>query len=225
MSKMKKLIVGGIIAAVIVSIIISIVNSNTSSDENIASTGSKQSLSNLITKDTPLKGDSSAPVLLIEFGDFQCPNCGRFARETAPLIEESYVNSGKVGMAFKHFTVIGPDSKTAAMASQCANDQGKFWEFHDELYQNQGYENSGWANADSLKKVASKIGLDRQSFDSCLDSKKYQSLVENDLSLAKQMKFGGTPSFLIVKNDGSPPQALTGAYPFATFQKILDEKL
>lgn len=222
----KGIIVGVIVAAVIVSIIVSIANNDTSINESTDATGSKQSPSNLITKDTPLKGDLSAPVLLIEFGDFQCPNCGRFARETAPLIEEAYINSGQVSMAFKHFTIIGPDSKTAAMASQCANDQAKFWEFHDELYQNQGPENSGWAKTDNLKKVASKIGLDRQIFDSCLDSNKYKSLVENDLNIAvNQIKFKGTPSFLILKNDGSLPETLTGAYPFATFQKILDEKL
>jgi protein-disulfide isomerase len=128
-------------------------------------------------------------------------------------------------MAFKHFTVVGPDSISAAMASQCANDQGMFWEFHDELYNNQGHENSGWASKDNLRQIASNMGLDKQSFDSCLDSNKYKSLVENDLNLAKQIKFTGTPSFLILKNDGSQPQALTGAYPYASFEKIFDDIL
>lgn len=95
----------------------------------------------------------------------------------------------------------------------------------DLLYNNQGHENSGWAKKDNLKKIASDIGLDKQSFDSCLDSNKYQSLVDNDLNLAKQIEFTGTPSFLVLKNDGSKPQALTGAYPYATFQKIFDESL
>jgi protein-disulfide isomerase len=183
------------------------------------------SFSGLITKDTPLKGNPLAPITLIEFGDFQCPNCGRFARETGPQIEASYVESGQVSMVFKHFTVVGPDSKIAAMASQCANDQRMFWEFHDTMYNNQGHENSGWAKKDNLKKMASDIGLDKQSFDSCLDSNKYQSLVENDLNLAKQIDFKGTPSFLVLKNDGTKPQALTGAYPYATFQKIFDDLL
>jgi protein-disulfide isomerase len=128
-------------------------------------------------------------------------------------------------MAFKHFTVIGPDSITAAMASQCANEQGKFWEFHDALYDNQGPENSGWAKNENLKKIAYGLDLDKQSFDSCLDSDKYRSLVEADLNIAKQNNFQGTPSFLILKNDGSTPQRLTGAYPFDTFQSIFDEML
>ena len=230
MSKMKKpLIVGGITAIVIAVIAVSVLNANTvdTSIENKStdSSISPLSFSSLITKDTPLKGDPLAPITLIEFGDFQCPNCGRFARETGPQIEASYVESGQVSMAFKHFTVVGPDSKIAAMASQCANEQGMFWEFHDTLYNNQGHENSGWAKKDNLKKIASDIGLDKQSFDSCLDSNKYQSLVDNDLNLAKQIEFTGTPSFLVLKNDGSKPQALTGAYPYATFQKIFDESL
>ncbi|MCA9811905.1 MAG: DsbA family protein [Nitrosarchaeum sp.] len=225
----KPLIVGGIVAVVIAVIAVSALNydntetvmRNTDTDSSV----SPLSFSNLITSDTPLKGDPSAPITLIEFGDFQCPNCGRFARDTSPQIESSYVESGKVSIAFKHFPVVGPDSKPAAMASQCANDQGMFWEFHDELYYNQGHENSGWANRDNLKQTASKMGLDTQSFDSCLDSNKYELLVENDLNLAKQIDFRGTPSFLILKNDGSQPQALTGAYPYATFEKIFDESL
>jgi len=227
--RMKKpLILGGIISVIIAIIAISALSSDSNNImENTTpnSSISPLSFSNLITSDTPLKGDPSAPITLIEFGDFQCPNCGRFARDTSPQIEASYVESGQVSMAFKHFTVIGPDSKYAAMASQCANDQGMFWEFHDELYNNQGPENSGWANKANLKKIALNMGLDEQSFDSCLDSNKYQSLVENDLNLAKKIEFTGTPSFLLLKNDGSKPQALTGAYPYATFQKIFDESL
>ncbi len=225
----KSLVVGGIVASVITIIAVSALNFENAEDmmenTNTGSSGSHLSFSNLITSETPLKGDPLAPITLIEFGDFQCPNCGRFARDTSPQIEASYVESGKVSMAFKHFTVVGPDSKPAAMASQCANDQGMFWEFHDELYNNQGHENSGWANRDNLKQIASNMGLDTQSFDSCLDSNKYESLVENDLNLAKQLDFRGTPSFLILKNDGSQPQALTGAYPYATFEKIFDENL
>ncbi|QLH07481.1 DsbA family protein [Nitrosopumilus ureiphilus] len=227
---MKKPLIVGVIVSVVITAIVVSTTSFTTEDTNIENSGtgsliSPLSFSNLVTSDTPLKGDPSAPITLIEFGDFQCPNCGRFARDTSPQIESSYVESGQVSMAFKHFSVIGPDSKTAAMASQCANEQGMFWEFHDELYGNQGPENSGWVSKVNLKQIALNMGLDKQSFDSCLDSNKYQSLVENDLNLAKQIQFTGTPSFLILKNDGSKPQALTGAYPYATFQKIFDESL
>lgn len=225
----KPLIIGAAVSVIIAIIIVSALNFD-SSDTNGKNTGTTSSVSalsfsTLVTSETPLKGDPSAPITLIEFGDFQCPNCGRFARDTSSQIEASFVESGKVSMAFKHFTVVGPDSISAAMASQCANDQGMFWAFHDELYNNQGHENSGWASKDNLRQIASNMGLDKQSFDSCLDSNKYKSLVENDLNLAKQIKFTGTPSFLILKNDGSQPQALTGAYPYASFEKIFDDIL
>jgi len=225
----KPLMIGVIVSAVIAVIAVSATSFNTG-DSNMENTGTDSSVfslsfSNLVTSNTPLKGDPSAPITLIEFSDFQCPNCGRFARDTSPQIEASYVESGKVSFAYKHFTVVGPDSKPAAMASQCANDQGMFWDFHDELFNNQGNANSGWVNRDSIKRVAENIGLDMESFDSCFNSNKYQTLVENDLNLAKQLKFTGTPSFLILKNDGSKPIALTGAYPFETFQKIFDEEL
>ena len=227
---MKKPLIVGIPVAVTIAVIVVMALNNNIEDVNIlederADSSSALTFSSLVTKDTPLKGDPSAPITLIEFGDFQCPNCGRFARITSPQIKDAYVDSGQVSMAFKHFTVIGPDSITAAMASQCANDQEKFWEFHDVLYNNQGPENSGWAKKDNLKNFASEIGLDKQIFDSCLDSDKYRSLVEADLNIAKQLKFQGTPSFLILKNDGSTPQSLTGAYPFDTFQSIFDEML
>lgn len=225
----KPLVVGSIVAVVIGIITVSALNFDDThtimENTDTGSSVSPLSFSNLITSNTPLKGDPLAPITIIEFGDFQCPNCGRFARDTSPQIESSYVESGKVSMAFKHFPVVGPDSKPVAMASQCANDQGMFWEFHDELYNNQGHENSGWANRDNLKQIASNMGLDTQSFNSCLDSNKYESLVENDLNLAKQIDFRGTPSFLILKNDGSQPQALTGAYPYATFEKIFEDSL
>jgi len=227
---MKKPLIVGIPVAVAIAVIVVMALNNNTEDVNIlederADSSSALTFSSLVTKDTPLKGDPSAPITLIEFGDFQCPNCGRFARITSPQIEDAYIDSGQVSMAFKHFTVIGPDSITAAMASQCANDQEKFWEFHDVLYDNQGPENSGWAKKDNLKKIAYELGLDKQSFDSCLDSDKYRSLVEADLNIAKQLNFQGTPSFLILKNDGSTPQSLTGAYPFDTFQSIFDEML
>ena len=230
----KSLIFGVITVGVIIAISVSVFYSGSSDNltpynnpfESASDTPlSSLTFSSLITKDTPLKGDPSAPITIIEFGDFQCPNCGRFVRETAPLIDEQYVNTGQVSFAFKHFPVIGLDSKPAAMASQCAKDQGMFWEFHDALYNSQGPGNTGWAKKDNLKIFASSIGLDRESFDSCLDSNKYLSLVKNDLKIAQQMGFQGLPSFIILDNVDSTAEAFSGAHPFPTFQKLLDEKL
>lgn len=183
------------------------------------------SIASLIQQGSYVKGDVGAPLILIEFADFQCPFCGRFARHTAPVIDEEYVKTGKVSMVFKHFPLRGPDSILASIASQCAGEQSKFWEYHDILYENQGGENSGWASKDKLKAFASDISLERASFDSCLDSNRYSQIVQNDLQLARDLQLTGTPTFVTAYSDGSKPQALAGALPAEAFRKILNDKL
>jgi protein-disulfide isomerase len=195
--------------------------SNPSSNNN-----NKLSISNLVAEGSAVKGNTSAKVTLVEFGDFQCHFCARFATQTEPQIDQQYVKTGKISMVFKHFAWYGPDSVTAAMAAQCANDQAKFWQFHDILYQNQGEINSGWASKDNLKKFTSQVqGLDRNQFDSCLDSGKYKSLVQSDIYLSTSLGFQGTPGFIVEKSDGSHPIQIAGAYPFPTFQQTIDKML
>ncbi|AFU58910.1 putative DSBA oxidoreductase [Candidatus Nitrososphaera gargensis Ga9.2] len=235
----KKVIIaaaGGVAALAMLTVVFMYSNSSESKQTtgysevqglSIATSTDKSALStsNIKGEGSPLLGNPSAPITLVEFGDFQCPNCGRFARVTEPQIKEAYIDTGKINMVFRHFPVIGPDSVTAAMASQCANEQGKFWEFHDALYNNQGAENSGWANANNMKAFASKIGLDREKFDSCLDGGKYKGFVESDFNFARDYGLRGTPSFLIINGDGSNPEVLTGAYPFATFKATIDKRV
>jgi len=100
------------------------------------------------------KGDASAPVTIVEFSDFQCPFCGRFTRETAPLIEETYIQSGKVRFGYVHFAFLGPESLWAAQAAECAADQNSFWAYHDLLFQRQAGENQGAFNKENLRKSA-----------------------------------------------------------------------
>lgn len=162
----------------------------------------------------------------MEFGDFQCEFCGRFAKETEPKINATYIQTGKANMIFKNFVTHGPDSITAAIAAQCANDQGKFWNFYNTLYKNQGGENTGWANANNMKKFAMQAsGLNTQKFNSCLESAKYKSLVDKDNALAISSGFQGTPTFVIETKDGSKAETLLGAYPFPSFKAIIDKKL
>lgn len=186
---------------------------------------SKLSFSNLTNGGSPVRGDSSAPITIVEFADFQCPNCGRFARDTAPQIVKEYIATGKANMVYKHFPIRGPDSVAASMAAQCAGDQGKFWEFHDLLFNNQEAENSGWASAENMKTFASKLDLDREAFDICLDSEKYKSFVETDFAFAQSVGATGTPTFVLVKSDGSEPEGIFGAQPFSSFKAVLDRKL
>jgi protein-disulfide isomerase len=186
---------------------------------------SRLSFSSLASTGSPVRGDESAPITIVEFSDFQCPNCGRFARNTAPQIVEEYIATGQVNMVYKHFPIRGPDSMAASLASQCAGDQGKFWEFHDMLFNNQEGEGSGWASAENMKGFASELGLDREKFDLCLDSEKYRSLVEGDLAFGQEIGVTGTPSFVIVYSDGSEPEGVLGAQPFSSFKAVLDTKI
>jgi protein-disulfide isomerase len=127
---------------------------------------------------------------------------------------------------FEHLPNRGFDSLSAALAAQCTNDQGKFWQYHNLLYKNQGPIDSGWASKDNLKKFATQIpGLDIQKFNSCFDSQKYKPLVESDLTLAHSLGFTQTPSFIIVKSDGSNPQQLLGPQPFPEFKSMIDKEL
>lgn len=186
----------------------------------------KLSLSNLIKQGSPHLGDLSAPITIIDFSDFQCYLCARYVKETEPIIYDTYIQTGKVNLVFKHLPNRGSDSMGAAIAAQCTNDQGKFWEYHRILYTNQKPIDSGWVSKDNLKKFASKItGLNMSNFNSCLDSEKYKSLVEKDLAFGSSFGFQDTPSFIIVNNDGLKPEILTGAHPFASFKALIDKKI
>ena len=187
----------------------------------------KLSLSNLIKQGSPHLGDLSAPITIIDFSDFQCYLCARYVKETEPIIYETYIQTGKVNLVFKHLPNRGSDSMGAAIAAQCTNDQGKFWEYHKILYTNQKPIDSGWVSKDNLKKFASKItGLNMSNFNSCLDSEKYKSLVEKDIAFgSSSLGFQDTPSFIIVNNDGSKPEILRGAHPFPSFKALIDKKI
>ncbi|MGC1927980.1 MAG: thioredoxin domain-containing protein [Candidatus Nitrosopolaris sp.] len=184
------------------------------------------SLANLIKQGQPHQGSASAPVTLIDFSDLQCSLCDRFVKATEPQINSTYVQGDKVAFIFEHLPNRGFDSLPAALAAQCTNDQGKFWQYHNLLYKNQGPIDTGWASKDNLKKFASQIpGLDIQKFNSCFDSQKYKPIVANDLALAHSLGFTQTPSFIVVKSDGSNPQKVEGPQPFPEFKAVMDKEL
>jgi protein-disulfide isomerase len=174
---------------------------------------------------SPVLGSLDAPVTVVDFSDFQCPKCARFVKSTEPEIKKEYIDTGKVAFVFKHFPRLGDDSYSAALASECANEQGKFWEYHDTLFHSQQGENSGWASREKLKEFASEIRLDRQRFDSCLDEEKYKPTVERDLAMVKEFDLHTTPSFLIIKSDGTEMEVLTGTHPFPSFKALIDKKI
>ena len=170
-------------------------------------------------------GDPNAPVTIIEYSDFQCPFCGRFAMETEPLLIRDYVETGKVRLIYR--TVgdwIGPESLLAAEAAYCAGDQGKFWAFHDVLFANQHGENQGAFSRDRIEAMAQMLGLDMDTFRECLDEHKYQKQAMQDLKDSQAAGVQGTPSFIIIAPDGSQ-QFIEGAVPYERFREAIEEAL
>ena len=184
------------------------------------------SIENLIKSGSPILGNLDAPITILDFSDFQCPNCGRYVKNTEPILNETYIQTGKASLVYKYFPVVGFDSMNPALAGQCAQEQGKFWQFHQLVFANQKPIDSGWVSKDNLKNFASQIsGLDLQKFSECLDSERYKDHINKDLDMAKKFQLQATPSFIIVNNDGTDPEILTGAHPFPSFAAIIDNKL
>ncbi len=193
-------------------------------DANNSSTNSQLSSSKLIGQGSPYYGNVSAPMVIADFSDFQCHQCKRHVDNTEQQINFTYLQTGKAIYVFKHLPIRGFDSKPASLAAQCTNDQGKFWEFHKILYKNQGPIDSGWASAENLRKFASQLqGLDISQFNSCFESKKYESFIDKDIALANSLGFTETPSFMIMNADGSNPQRIEGPKPFPFFQAAIEK--
>lgn len=142
-------------------------------------------------------GDENAPVVVMEYGDFQCPACQRFFQTTAEQLKAEYVESGKVRFVFRQFAFLGDESQWAAEASECANEQGRFWDYYDKLYQEQNGENVGIFSKDNLKKFAVDLGLDTAGFAQCLDSGRYTEKVQQETLEGQQAGVRGTPSVFV----------------------------
>ena len=180
-------------------------------------------LSTLINQGSPYYGNLSSPLVVVDFSDFQCHLCKRYVDNTEQQINSSYVQSDKVVYIFKHLPNRGFDSKNASLSAQCTNDQGKFWEFHKILYANQGPIDSGWVNNENLKKFASQLpNINNTEFNSCFDTKKYESFIDKDIALANSLGFRETPSFIIMNSQGSIIEKIQGPKPFPIFKTVID---
>ena len=166
-----------------------------------------------VAAEGPSKGPADAEVTIVEFSDFECPFCGR-VNPTLAQVQDTY--GDKVRVVFRQFPLaIHANARKAGEASLCANDQGKFWEMHDGMFEDQRN-----LTVDGLKTIAGKIeGLDTESFASCLDSGKYADQVEADFQAGTVAGVSGTPAFFI---NG---RFLNGAQPFEEFSRIIDEEL
>ena len=155
-------------------------------------------------------GPATAPVTIVEYGDFGCPTC--LAWEKAGILNQVISQYGdKVHFVWRDFPVITAQSPKAAEAGRCAQDQGKFWAYHDLLY-----AKAPALDVNSLKTYAAQMGLDAAKFNQCLDSGQHQAEVNRDEQDAYAYHFTGTPSFLI---NGQP---LAGPQAFQTLQSLID---
>ena len=177
--------------------------------------------SKLIQNGSPIMGNPSATITIVEWGDYQCTFCYKFHHSTMNIIKQDFIETGKVKLVFKDFPLNGPDSVLAAEAAYCAQDQGKYWQYHDELYKNWGGERTGWITRDSLDKFATTVSLDLEKFDKCLDDHKYLERVNQMYEFGKEIGIDATPSFLVFNNEKIIK--ITGNQPLEVFLKSLDE--
>ncbi len=179
-----------------------------------------QKVANLGTGKFPALGNPNTKVTIVEFADFRCPFCENFFTQTLPQIKKDYIDTGKVKFYFRNFAFLGDASTVAANAAECANDQGKFWEYHDYLYKNQPDEsNTTMYNTDTLTQAAVSLGMDGNTFRSCLDGKKDSASVNKDISDAQTAGVSGTPTLFV---DGT---AIVGAQPYSAFKTLIDQEL
>ncbi len=147
-------------------------------------------------------GPADSPVVIREFSDFQCPYCRMFTTSVQKAIIDEYVAAGKVRFEYHHFIVIdgnvgGVESRHAAQASECAADQGAFWDYHEILFTNQQGEGTGAFSDDRLKAFAGALELDADKFNACLNSAATANKVKADEAMARTYKVSATPAIFI----------------------------
>ncbi len=145
----------------------------------------------------PFKGNPDAKVTVVEFSDFQCPFCKNLNVEVLPEIEKTYIITGKIKYIFRNFAFLGPESKDAAIATYCAQEQEQFWPYHDLLFANQGAENKGMFSKNNLEKWAGQLGMDTAAFRKCLTSGKYDAAVESARQEGRGLGVEGTPTLFV----------------------------
>jgi protein-disulfide isomerase len=175
----------------------------------------------------PIQGNNDAPVTLVEFSDYQCPFCKKTFDDTMPQLKEKYVDSGKIKHVFRDYPLpFHQNGIPAAIAAECANEQGKFWDYHNILFSKQTeWENlSGNATADKFKEYAANniTNIDTNKFNSCIDSQKYKDEVDKDIADGSTYGVSGTPTFYIGNEEKGYTQ-IVGAQPLTSFENIIKQ--
>lgn len=175
--------------------------------------------------DAPTYGNPDAEWVLIEYSDYQCPFCARFERDTRPEIDNVYIRSGRLLLAFRHLPIetLHSFAGTAAAAATCASEQGRFWEYHELLF-----SNSRTLDETRLFAFADQVGLAQRSFEACLHTRGPEK-VQRDLEEARRLGLTGTPAFLLGRIQANRlvtvVSVISGSLPFREFQERIDDVL
>ena len=162
-------------------------------------------------------GDVDAPVVMLAYSEFQCPFCGKFARDTEPILVEKYVEDGTLRIEWRDFPYLGPESTTAAQGGRAAAEQDSFWAFHDAMYAHQLPPNSGNLDEKYLTDIADELGLDVDQFRADMKSKATDQGIAQDFSEGQAIGVTGTPAFVI---NGVP---VIGAQPTEVFEQTIEQ--
>ena len=170
----------------------------------------------------PSLGSSKAKLVLVEFSDYECPFCARFYSQTLPVIKKEYIDTGKLRFVYKDFPLpFHKNAMKAASAAFCAGKQGKYFEMHNLLFENQ-------RNLDDVENFAKKIGLNMKKFRACMNDSATKKAVEGDIAQGRSIGVGGTPTFVLgrlVDGNTVEGEVIAGAVPFEVFRNRIEALL
>ena len=221
-SRRRRVWLGGLVTLVVLAALGAVSLSATSSTGSgpgaagaDAGTQARLAAARRIPGDPLALGRPDAPVVISEWGDFQCPFCRAYTLDTEPSLVREYVDPGRVRLEWHDFAYLGPESVLAARAARAAGRQGRFWQYHDALYHQQGRENSGAITGGSLTATARGLGLDVARFQRDFADPAIAAQVSADRELGAALGVNAVPSFVV------GGQMIVGAEPLATFQQAI----
>lgn len=194
--------------------------STTASSSTAISSSPSNLAASLLSGSPPTLGSPNVSVTIVEFGDYQCPTCGGWYRSQEAQLIQNLVTTGKAKLVWRDFDYYGPDSVSASEAAYAAGEQGKFWQFHDLLFQSQQTPNNGWASKQNMETFARQLGLNMTQFDQSFNSGKYDTLVTSNHSLGVQAGVSETPTFFLIGPNGKMI-TIAGGQPESVFEQAV----
>ena len=170
-----------------------------------------------LADDDSFLGKEDAPIIIVEFSDYECPFCERFYTQTLPQIKSTYIETGKAKFVYRDFPLgFHSQAEPVAIAANCAGEQGKYFQYHDKIFSNGG---AGGKSSSDYKKWAQELGLNMPKWEKCTSDPAQKQEIQKDVSDGSAAGISGTPGFII---NG---KVISGAQPFSVFQQIIDAEL